>query len=89
MTTDNNSNLFINRQYMILSVSELYEIDFSQVLENSFSTVRKSVDGTLTFVKWEGDTVPSSVQTLQSKQGPYSYEEIMDILSMAAWVQEI
>lgn len=43
-----------NREYMIFNVSELPQIDFSQVLETSAETVRKSVDGTKTFVKWDG-----------------------------------
>ena len=36
--------------FMIFNVSELNKIDFSQVEETSISTVRKSVDGTKTFV---------------------------------------
>ena len=41
-----------NRQFMIFNVSELNQIDFTQVLETSIDTVRKSLDGTKTFVKW-------------------------------------
>jgi hypothetical protein len=73
-----------NREYMIFSVSELPNIDFSQVLETSAETVRKSVDGTKTFVKWEGNE-PSSVTNLQTKEGPYTYSEILDILSGPEW----
>jgi len=73
-----------NREYMIFNVSELPNIDFSQVLETSVETVRKSVDGTKTFVKWEGNE-PSSVTNLQTKEGPYTYSEILDILSGPEW----
>ena len=73
-----------NRQFMIFSVSELDNIDFTQVLETSAETVRRSVDGTLTFVKWEG-TMPQCVADLTTKQGPYSYTEILEILSGTAW----
>ena len=73
-----------NRQFMIFSVSELDNIDFTQVLETSAEIVRRSVDGTLTFVKWEG-TTPQCVVDLTTKQGPYTYTEILEILSGTAW----
>lgn len=73
------------RQFMIFNVSELPLIDFSQVLETSIDTVRKSVDETKTFVKWDGNTIPSSVDSLTTKEGPYTYEEILVILSGPEW----
>jgi hypothetical protein len=73
-----------NRQFMIFNVSELSNIDFTQVLETSEETVRKSVDQTKTFVKWDGET-PECVTTLTTKEGPYTYDEILDILSTLEW----
>ena len=73
------------RQFMIFNVSELELIDFSQVLETSIDTVRKSIDGTKTFVKWDGNTIPSSVNSLTTKEGPYTYTEIIDILNGPEW----
>jgi hypothetical protein len=73
-----------NRQFMIFNVSELNNIDFNEVLETSKDTVRKSIDGTKTFVKWEGN-IPSSVQSLTTKEGPYTYEEILTILESSEW----
>ena len=73
------------RQFMIFNVSELELIDFSQVLETSIDTVRKSMDGTKTFVKWDGNNIPSSVESLTTKQGPYTYTEIIDILNGPEW----
>jgi hypothetical protein len=75
---------FMGRQYMIFNVSELPLIDFTQVLENSIDTVRLSVDGSKTFVKWEG-SIPSSVNLLTTKEGPYTYQEIYTILSTPEW----
>ena len=69
----------------LFNVSELESIDFSEVLETSIDTVRKSIDGTKTFVKWEGDTIPSSVDSLTTKEGPYTYQEIIDILNTPDW----
>jgi tRNA A37 threonylcarbamoyladenosine synthetase subunit TsaC/SUA5/YrdC len=76
-----------NREFMIFNVSELSQIDFTQVHETSQDTVRKSVDGTLTFVKWDG-AIPSSVNALTTKQGPYTYEEILEILAGPEWTSD-
>ena len=73
------------RQFMIFNVSELELIDFSQVLETSIDTVRKSIDGIKTFVKWDGEIIPSSVDSLTTKEGPYTYTEIIDILNGPEW----
>jgi hypothetical protein len=73
------------RQFMIFGVSELLNVDFSQVLETSIDTVRKSIDETKTFVKWDGNTIPSSIDTLTTKEGPYTYEEIISILNSPEW----
>jgi hypothetical protein len=73
-----------NREFMIFNVSELPLIDFTQVHETSIDTVRKSVDETKTFVKWDG-AIPSSVAALTTAEGPYTYEEILTILAGPEW----
>jgi hypothetical protein len=73
------------RQFMVFNVSELSLIDFNEVLETSQDTVRKSIDGTKTFVKWDGDVIPSTVQSLTTKEGPFTYEEILEILNNSEW----
>jgi hypothetical protein len=73
-----------NREFMIFNVTELGTIDFTQVLETSTETVRKSVDGTKTFVKWDGST-PQCVIDLTTSEGPYTYDEILQILSTPEW----
>lgn len=72
--------MYQNRNYIILPVSELPKVDFGQVLKTSEETVRRSVDGTKTFVKWEGEQ-PSFVDTLTGAEGPHTHEEILEILS--------
>lgn len=74
---------------MIFSVTELDKIDFTQVLETSIDTVRKSVDGTKTFVKWDGEIIPDCVLDLITKEGPYTYDEIISILSTPEWTNPI
>lgn len=73
---------------MIFNISELPLIDFTQVCETSVDTVRKSVDGTKTFVKWDGN-IPECVQNLTTKEGPYTYTEILEILSTPEWTNPI
>jgi len=73
-----------NRRFMIFNVSELNQIDFNTVLETSAETVRKSVDETKSFVKWDG-SIPTCVSNLTTKEGLYTYEEILVILSTPEW----
>jgi len=77
-------NNYNEREFMIFGVPEIDQIDFTQVLETSADTVRKSIDGTKTFVKWEGET-PECVNNLITKEGPYTYGEILEILSTSEW----
>lgn len=73
-----------NRNFMIFNVSELSQIDFTKVLETSIETVRKSIDESKTFVKWNNE-IPDCVANLTTKEGPYTYEEIIRILQTEEW----
>jgi hypothetical protein len=81
-------NNYENRQFIIFNVSELPNVDFTKVLETSEETVRKSVNGTKTFVKWDNE-MPEFITTLTTKEGPYNYEEIINILSTTEWTTPI
>jgi len=80
--------MFQYRNYVIFNVSELDKIDFNQVLETSAETLRRSVDGTKTFVKWGGGE-PSFISELTTKEGPYNYDEIISILSTDEWSKKL
>jgi hypothetical protein len=73
-----------NRRYVIFNVTELLQINFNQVYETSIDTVRKSVDKTKTFVKYDMPQ-PSSVSALTTKSVEYTYDEILQILSEPEW----
>jgi len=77
--------MYEQRNFMIFSTSETGSIDFTEVLETSSQTLRLSVDGSKSFVKWDGETIPTSVVSLTTKEGPYTYEEISTILSGVDW----
>jgi hypothetical protein len=79
---------FEHRSYMIFNVSELNQINFNEVLETSINTVRKSLDGTKTLVKWDSDTTPSSIQALTTKEGPYSHSQILTIMATTEWTSD-
>jgi hypothetical protein len=72
------------RTFLIIPVSELSKVDFTQVLETSPDTVRKSVDGTKTFIKWEGET-PLFISEIVGSEGPYTLGEILEILATPEW----
>ena len=73
-----------NRRFVIFEVTELPLIDFNQVYETDADTVRKSVDVTKTFVKYDLPE-PSSVTALTTKSQEYTYEEILQILNTPEW----
>jgi len=79
------SHKYEHRNFMIFNVSELGSVNFSEVLETSINTVRKSVDLTQTFVKWDDETIPPSVDGLTTKDGPHIYEDMLTILATSGW----
>jgi hypothetical protein len=54
--------------------------DFSQVVEDSAATVRRSLDGTLFIAKFMGET-PSFLEGLDQ----YTHEEILAIVKGSDW----
>ena len=75
-----------NRRFVIFNITEISQIDFTQVYETDADTVRKSVDETKTFVKYNLPE-PSSVTALTTKSQEYTYDEILQILSTPEWTQ--
>ena len=68
------------RNYVIIDSSEVSSVDFDQVLETSPSTLRYSLDGSQTFVKFDGDT-PSFLEGKTAN----TYSEMLTILSGSDW----
>ena len=79
--------MYENRNYLIIPITELSKVDFSLVLETSAETVRKSVNETKTFVKWNQapSQPPAFVDDIVGAEGPYTHEEIMTILATEEW----
>ena len=69
-----------NRTYVIIDASEAVNVDFDSVIENNINTLRYSLDGTKTFVKFEGDTPSFLIGEPQ-----YNHAEILSILREPEW----
>ena len=70
--------------YITINMTEVALVDFNEVLQTSEATLRISVDGLQTVLKWEGSE-PSFVSTLSSYGGPYTHSEILAIMATPAW----
>jgi len=69
--------------YVIIDSSEVNSVDFDQVAETSADTLRYSLNGTKTFVKYEGDQ-PSFLSGKQE----YNNSEILAILATDEWTSD-
>ena len=78
-------DIFNNLHYVIFDTTETGSVNFTEVLETSINTLRLSISGSQTFVKYEGETMPTSVSNLTTKEGPYSHTEILNILTGSEW----
>jgi hypothetical protein len=76
--------MFENRKYVIIPAAEIDNVNFAEVLETAPETCRYSLDGTKTFVKYEG-IQPASVAAILSKSQEYTHDEILAILATAEW----
>ena len=70
----------MSRNYVIIDAAEVSSVDFDQVLETSADTLRFSVDGSKTFVKFEGDT-PSFLEGKTAN----THSEMLEILAGEEW----
>jgi len=74
----------ISKTYIIISINDLPNVDFSQVGETSEGTIRKSLDETQFLLKWnttptfiaDGTIVP--LQTL-------THAEAVELMQTPAW----
>lgn len=71
----------MSRTYVIINADEVDSVIFSQVDETSADTIRYSLDGSLTFVKFDTDTTPSFLVG----KTQYTHSEILAILATDEW----
>jgi hypothetical protein len=72
--------------YVTLSVTEIDKLDFSQIQQTSAETLRLSLDGTKTIVKWYTvDGVPSCILSLTTKSPYMNHDEALALMATSAW----
>jgi|TARA_R100000353_G_C6494658_1_gene192583 hypothetical protein len=71
-------------KYVIINSSEVSSVDFSQVLEDSASTLRYNNNKTKTILKFKGET-PSFL----NGKTQYTNSEMLEQLETSEWVEEI
>jgi hypothetical protein len=74
----------MSRKYVILDADEVDDIVFSEVDETSAATLRFSLDGTQTIVKYSG----AKPHFLYGKD-TYTHTQILAILATSAWTPPI
>ena len=75
-----------NRHWVIITLSDYTDDELQELVANaiqtSISTLRKSLDGTLAILKWDGDT-PSVFNGMTQ----YSHNQILTILNGSDWTE--
>lgn len=73
--------------YVIISVDDIQYISFNDVMQTSPYSMRRSLDRTKTFVKYEGDQPDCLFAIAGNEVGlhEYTYEEFLKILEGPEW----
>ena len=71
-------------RFLIVHPPVLVILTAGDVLETSTHTLRLSVDGTETFVKYDG-AQPASVAALAGVSSEYNHVAILNLLTGSAW----
>jgi hypothetical protein len=79
--------MFENRVFIIISTVEIPLINFEEILFESYNDLILSVNKTKTILKWDGPTTPSFYNNLNTKEGPYTIDEISQILTTPEWLE--
>ena len=79
-----------NLHYCIIESADIDLVQFNKVKEDSPDTMRYSLDGTKTFVKYEGEQPEFIFHIAGNLIGlpEYTHEEFIDILKGSEWVTQ-
>lgn len=75
--------MYNTHTYVIIDADVVDSVDFSKVINTSADMLRYSLDGTKTFVKFEGDAPSFLIGEPQ-----YDHAAILSILSGPEWTAE-
>ena len=78
---------YSDRTYSTVLTSGIGSVDFSQVMETSADTVRKSVDGTEFVLKWKTKSWPSFISPSGSMVPTWSgsHAACLTLMATEAW----
>lgn len=74
------------KTYITISISQLDNLDFSQIVETSKDTIRKSIDGTEFTAKWIG-AMPDTISSIpeSDRSAIMTHAEALELMSTAEW----
>ena len=80
----------MDKKYVIIESKDTGLIDFSRVMQTSPSSMRHSLDGAKTFIKYKGDQPDFIYGITKDAIGlpEYSHSEILEILSGPQWTNQ-
>jgi hypothetical protein len=77
-----------NLTYNTIAITDLDNIDFTQVQETSAETIRKSIDGTQFTIKWE--TQPSFLtDETVVPLGTYTHTQCIELMATDFWTSDV
>ena len=78
-----------HRHWILVSPSDLANIDYSEICETSIETTQTNLAGDTAFIKWDGPTMPPSVAALNHLSDVMDHDEIKSELRTDEWYEEI
>ena len=78
---------YTNRTYAFVYTTDIDEVDFSQVMETSAETVRKSIDESQFLLKWETTYWPTFIEPSGSVSLIWSgnHQQCLNQLTSSFW----
>ena len=73
---------YSNRKWVIVNVSDITEEMIDSAIQSSMDTLRKTLDGTKSILKWDGDT-PTCFDGMTT----YNHSEILTELAKSTWTE--
>ena len=73
--------------FLIVSASDLPTISWDDAQPTTINRINRSQNGQLAIVSWSGSAspLPNTVNSASYKDGPYTYPEILTILTGSLW----
>jgi hypothetical protein len=78
-----------HKTYAVINITDLELIDFTQIVETSASTIRKSVDKTQFVIKWiEGYAPIFITDGTVIPVGTYDHHAIIELMATPFWSED-